>query len=313
MKGLLSTALALFSLTALAAGEASDRPRVVVVKSSSFAAYSSVVAGFGAEVRGAVEEVTLPDSASGVEKALEEVGAKKPALVLAIGPAAATAAKRQLTVPVIFTMVPYFEKYDLEAANVTGIALTNDLRIELDALAAASRGAKRIGILHDPRYSKALVADARKIAEAQNQSIVPLALDNPGKVDKVLKASNEKVDAMLIIADKTVGNAAVVRRLIQFCADQKLPLVALSASQVKEGALFSLSPSYVGIGQQAGRLANRIVHEKIDPGALAVAQPEVLDMAVNLTTAKKLGGECDVGMALFRFAAGKGYPVRVFE
>lgn len=306
--------LTLLAILLPALARAAERPRIVVVKSSNFAAYASVVAGFSAEARADIEEVTLPEGASAVEKAFSEIARKKPALVLAIGPVAATAARRHLSdIPVVFTMVPYYEKYDLEAPNVTGIALTNDLSVELATLAAISPSTRRVGILHDPRYSKALIHDARRVADTQSLVIVPLEVDSPARVGKVLSASREKIDALLMIADKTVANAAVVRRLIQFSNDERLPLIALSASQVKEGAMLSLSPSYTGIGQQAGRLANRIVHEKVDPGALAVAQPETLDMAVNLGTARRLGSACDVALEIFKFAARRGYPIKVFE
>lgn len=304
--------LTLAALTAFAAP--ADRPRVVVLKSSNFSAYSTVVAGFSAEVRAEVEEVTLPDSASAVEKVVNEVAKKRPALVLAMGPTAATAARRQLgDTPVVFTMVPYFERYGLEAPNVTGIALTNDLSVELTTLAAVSPNTRKVGILYDPRYSKALIEEARKYAGEKGLVIVPLETNSPTKVDKVLQGARENVDALMMIADKTVANAAVVRKLIDFSLAERLPLVGISASQVKEGALLSLSPSYSGLGQQAGRLANRIIHEKVDPGALAVAQPEVLDMAVNLGTAKKLGSECDLALEIFKFAAKHGYPIKVLE
>lgn len=296
------------------AAMAAERPRIIVAKSSNFAAYASVVAGFNAEARAEVEELTLPDGGQAVEKAFEEIARKKPALVLAIGPTAATGARRQLgDVPVVFTMVPYHEKYDLEAPHVTGIALTNDLSVELATLAAVSPQTRRVGILHDPRYSKGLIADARKVAEGLDMVIVPIEVDSAARVDKALSGARERIDALLMIADKTVANASVVRKLIQFSVDRRLPLVGLSASQVKEGALLSLSPSYTGIGQQAGRLANRIVHEKVDPGALAVAQPELLDMAVNLSSAKKQGSECDLALEIFKYAAKRGYPIKVFE
>lgn len=300
-------------LIPLVAG-AAERAQIIVAKSSNLSAYANVVAGFSAEVDAEVEEVTLPEGAQQVEKAMEEVQRKKPSLVLAIGPTAATAARRVLSgIPVVFTMVPYYEKYGLEAQNVTGIALTNDLSVELSTLAAISKNTRRVGILYDPRYSKAQIAQAKKVAEPLGFSIVALELESASKVDKVLDGAREKVDAMLLIADKTVASAAVVRKLISFSLEERMPLVALSASQVKEGAMLSLSPSYTGMGQQAGRLANRIVHEKIDPGALAVAQPEVLDVAVNLSTAKRVGSACDVALEIFAFAARRGYPIKVFE
>ena len=65
--------------------------------------------------------------------------------------------------------------------------------------------------------------------------------------------------------------------------------MGLASAQVKQGALFALAPAPLAIGQQAGRIANRILVEKVDPGAMAVANPEGLELHVNLTTARRLG------------------------
>jgi len=290
------------------------RPKVVVVKSAALGSYSSVVAGFSAEVRAEVSEVVLEESAPAAARALQRIAAQKPALVLAIGPLAANSARRTLgkEVPVLFAMVPYYEKYGLEGPNLTGIALTSDFRPEFAALKALSSSIKRVGILNDPRFSSGLMEAAQAAAEPLGLSIVALETDGT-KLEKVLANAKDKVDAMLMVADKTVGNAAVVQGLISFAAANHLPLVGLTPSQVKEGATLALAPSPVAIGQQAGRLANRVIHERVDPGALAVAQPEGLDLAVNLSAASKLGGSKDAVMELLRFAAKRDFPVRVFE
>lgn len=294
---------------------AQARPRIVAVKSASLAPYASVIAGFRAEVDADVQEVMLEESPAAIARVFKAVAAQKPALVLAIGPLAANAARRSLgeDVPVLFVMVPYFEKYGLEGPNVTGIALTSDFKPELGALKAMAPKAKRVGILHDPRFSAKQVQTAQEAASPVGLTIVPLEVDAQARVEKVLAGAAGKVDAMLMVADKTVGNAAVVQTLIAFAAEQKIPLVALTPSQVKEGATLSLAPSPTSIGQQAGRLANRIVHEKVNPGALAVAQPEGMDLGINLTTARKLGSSCDAAMEVLRYAAKRDFPVKVYE
>jgi putative ABC transport system substrate-binding protein len=294
---------------------AQARPRVVAVKSSALAPYASVIAGFRAETDADVQEVMLDESSATAARVFKTVALQKPALVLAIGPLAANAARRSLgeDIPVLFVMVPYFEKYGLEGPNVTGIALTSDYSPELGALKAMVPKAKRVGILHDPRFSAKQVLTAQAAASSLGLTIVPLEVEAQGKVEKVLEGSANKVDALLMVADKTVANTAVVQSLIAFATAQKIPLVGLTPSQVKEGATLSLAPSPTSIGQQAGRLANRIIHEKVDPGALAVAQPEGMDLAISLTATRKLSSSCDVAMELLRYAAKQDFPVKVFE
>ncbi len=293
---------------------AAERPRVVVVKSSSLTAYAQVIAGFAAEVKGQVEEITLEDGPDAAAAAFKKIASNKPALVLAIGPAAAVGARRQFSdVPVIFSMVPYFEKYELEGQNTTGIALTSDLSLELSALRAVQPKVKRVGVLQDPRYSKAFVDSASSAAQSRGLKLVPLDIDSPSKLDKVLSSAKGQVDALVVVSDKTVGNAAVVERLLQWSQDEKLPTVGLAAAQVKQGALFALAPAPLAVGQQAGRIANRVLVEKVDPGAMAVANPEGLELNVNLSTAKKLGAPETFALDAVTFAARQSLTVKVVE
>ncbi|QSQ17254.1 ABC transporter substrate-binding protein [Myxococcus landrumensis] len=311
----LALVLWLSLLPAAAMAQASARPRVVAVKSANLAPYASVIAGFSAEARAEVQEMMLDESPGAAARVFKKLAAQKPALVLALGPLAANAARRSLgeDIPVLFAMVPYYEKYGLEGPNVTGISLTSDLGPELEALVAVSPKVRRVGMVHDPRFSASTVTHAQSSAASRNLSILALEVDSPAKVEKVLESAAGRVDALLMVADKTVGNAAVVQELIAFAQSKRLPLIALTPSQVKEGAALALSPSPLAIGLQAGRLANRIIHEKVDPGALAVAQPEGLDLSINLTTAKKLGPSSEPVLELLRFAARRDFAVKVYE
>ena len=117
----------------------------------------------------------------------------------------------------------------------------------------------------------------------------------------------------MLIADKTVANAEVVHREIAFGSAERLPVLGFADSQVKEGATLAFSPSYLAIGQQAGRLANRIVLERIDAGALAISPPEVLDLAMNLKATQALAAPTEVVDGLLHFASQRGFPIRVFQ
>ena len=298
----------------LASASWAERPRVVVVKSAALNAYAQVVAGFAAEVKGQVEEVTLDEGPDAAAAAFKKLSTNKPALVLAIGPAAAVGARREFSdVPVLFSMVPYYEKYELDGQNTTGIALTSDLSLELTALKAVQPKVKRVGVLQDPRYSKALLEGASQAAQSRGLVLVPLDVDSSAKVEKALANAKGKVDALVIVSDKTVGNAAVVERLLVWCQDEKVPAVGLASAQVKQGALFALAPAPLAIGQQAGRIANRILVEKVDPGAMAVANPEGLELHVNLTTARRLGAPETFALDVVTFAARQSLTVKVAE
>lgn len=298
----------------LVAASGLARPRVVVVRSAELAPYAQVMAGFSAEVKADVSDVLLEEGGEAAQKALKKVAEQPPALVLAVGPAAAVNARRQFSdVPVVFVMVPYFQKYDLEGSNTTGVALTSDLSLELTAARALLPKVKRIGVVVDPRYSKAFVDEASQLAQSRGLSLVPIEIDNPTKLDKALAGAKGRIDALAVVSDKTVGNAAVVERLLGFARDEALPVIGLAPGQVKQGALFALAPAPLSIGLQAGRVANRILVEKVDPGALAVATPEGVELHVNLAAARRLGLAETFAADALVFAARQGLSIKAIE
>ncbi len=306
--------LALALSMALLPGLGHARPRVVVVRSAELGPYAQVMAGFSAEVKADVGDVLLEEGADGAERTLKKVAEQSPALVLAIGPAGAVAARKRFSdVPIVFAMVPYFQKYDLEGANTTGIALTSDLSLELTAARALLPRVKRVGVVVDPRYSRAFVDEAAQLARARGLTLVPIEIDAPAKLDKALAGARGRVDALAVVSDKTVGNAAVVERLLAFARDEALPVIGLAPGQVKQGAVFALVAAPLAIGLQAGRVANRIVNEKVDPGALAVAPPEGVELHVNLGAATRLGLSERFSADALVFAARQGLAVKAVE
>lgn len=306
--------LALFSSLLVAGSAWATGPRVFVVRSANLAAYAQVVAGFSAEVRADVTEVTLDENPEHQKAVFERIRSSQPALVLAVGPSAAVAAKRTLPkTPVIFCMVPYYERYGLEGSNVTGIALTSDLGVEFAALSRVFPKVKRVGILHDPRYSEAVIAQAEKEARSGGISVVPLSTEDGVDARRELEKAKGRVDALLLVADKTVASAEIVRRELRFGEEAKVPVLGFAPTQVREGATLAFAPSYVAIGQQAGRLANKVVVEKVDPGTIAITQPEVLELSFNLSSGNNLSSAGQVEAAVLGFAAQRAFPVRVFK
>lgn len=297
-----------------AAGAWAARPRVVVVQSSDLAPYHQAAAGFIAEVDADVRVLTLGSSADAAAALWQQVAKLEPALVFAVGPTSANGAKRGLgSVPVIFGLVPYYERYGLEGPRVTGVALGGEVGTQLDALLAVMPRVKRLGILHDPRYSTAAVEAVRGAAKGRGLSVVALETDSGPGAERALKNARGRVDALLLLADRTVASSSVIQAEVAFADAEKIALVALAPSQVREGALLSLTPSYLGMGQQAGRLANRILHERVDPSALAVSVPEQLELSLSLKALRRLSGVAALPMDVLQFSARQGYALRVFE
>ena len=287
---------------------------VAVLKSDSLTPYDQAVAGFSAECRSEVSEYDLREDAARADRIVKELQAARPSLILALGPLAANTAKRAFDdVPIVFIMVPNWEKYGLEAKNVTGVALQRPIKSQLETLKALAQGGKRIGVLYNPRFSKSVIEAAADAAKALSVTLVAAKVESSEDIPATAKGLGGKVDALWMIADRAVATPDAVQAIIKLARDTKVPVLALSEQQVREGALASLSPNSIAIGQQAGRLATKILEQKLEPGSIPVAQPEGLDLTINTTTAKQIGAECSLATELFKLAAKQGYAIRVFE
>lgn len=287
--------------------------RVAVVKSDDLTPYNEVVTGFSVETRAEITEYDLGGGRGDDGEVLGRVKALRPNLVLAIGPRAANLVARGLAdVPVIFTMVPNWDKYGLTGRNVTGISLQRPVKAQLETLRAVSPKTRRVGVLYDPRYSEPVIDGARRAGGDLGLTLVPAKVRSADEVPSASKAFVGKVDAIWMIADRSVSNVTAFRHLVEFSYENRIPTFALAESQVREGALVSLTPNYVDIGRQAGRLAARI-RGGTPAGSIPVAAPEGLEIALNLSTAKRIGVHCDLALEIFTFAAKHGYPIKVFE
>lgn len=299
--------LSCLAVETLSLGARAEPNRVLVLKSADFSTYSSVQAGFLSELDGESFSAVVGQNEA-------DWSHTHPILVFAIGPTAAVRARQTFAKSaLIFSMVPHFEKYSLEGPNITGIALSPRNDSVLESFKAAAPELKRIGIVYDPRYSAGTVQDAQDAASQRALTLVPIEADSLGRAERALRNEAGRLDGMMMVADKTAAQVDMVKRIVEFCQEQRIPFFGLSASQVKEGAAYALSPNYLGIGQQAGRLAKRILKERILPSSLPIAHPEMMEFSVNLGVLHRLQAKCDAEAGVFTLAARKGYLIKVYE
>ena len=172
---------------------------------------------------------------------------------------------------------------------------------------------RNVGVLYNPKYSKELFEKAQTAATEMGLNLVPSMVDDSDEVASAISTFAGKVDAVWMIADPTVSTPAAVTAIIKWTGENRVPFFATGKKAVKRGALASLSTDYSSIGQQAGRLANQIVTQKLPPKTIPIAEPEGLSIAMNLTTARRLGVECNMALEIFTFAATQGYPIKVYK
>ncbi len=305
--------LGLGACLCLAAPRPAAAEGVAVLKSDDLGPYDRFVTGFSVELQRQPRVYVLKGDEEAV---LAELRAGAPELVLALGPKAATLAMRRLPeTPILFALVPNWQRYGLSGRNVAGIALSRSVARDLETLQAIVPGLGRLGVFFDPRYSKTLIREIRRASEAQGVKLVAVQVSGPEEVARSLRRLEGKVDALWMIPDRTVADVRAFQAVRDFALGKGLPVLALTSTQVREGALLALAPNYGRLGRQAAQIARRIL-AGTPAGEIGVREPEGLDLVVNLTAARRVArrsGGGDLAWALLEHAAKRGLTVRVYE
>lgn len=217
--------------------------KVLLLTQSGIGAYETVATAIKGKLTD-VETRQLDDFAS-PEALAAAVTATSPSAVVVVGvQAAQLASQAKLTAPSIFCMVPERERSRLAAANVTGISLDVPLAAQLEALRRILPSVKRVGVIYDPKYSAAVLSEARSAASGLGVQLVERPVSGPGEIKDAFAEIGGKIDVLWMVQDKTVGTGLGFKVLLVESLERKLPLVAYSGSFVENGALLSLSPDF---------------------------------------------------------------------
>lgn len=291
------------------------RFRVMAIKEKNTKAYNQVLTGFSVDTSADVLAFDLRDNVKNSEVILKEIKLKRPDLILVIGLKPLLAIREQIKgIPIIYTLIPNQRKYNLEQENVTGISMEIPFRRKVVAIEELLRNGRiKLGVPYNPKKSGDLIKMAKKDAAREGATLYANKVDSPRDVINALRAFVGIVEAIVLIDDTKVINKESTNKIIKFTNEQKLPLVAYNESFVKQGALLSLSPDYTKIGQQAGRLADKILMGD-SPMMHPVEAPEDLAIALNLTTAQELGvaDRQNLAINIFIYAAVNSFSIRPY-
>ena len=175
--------------------------------------------------------------------------------------------------------------------NITGLtALTPDLggkRLELlrEILPKLTRVAV-VGIQYvqgqDPEMSAMEVA-----ARTLGLQLQPVELRGPEDLEKTFLAiTRGRADALIGLQDLTVQSHR--GQIADLAVKSRLPTVAVEREHVKDGWLMSYGPDYSRLCRRAATYVDKIL-KGAKPADLPVEQPTVIEMVINLKTAKALG------------------------
>lgn len=257
---------------------------IAYIKSGDITPYNTALASFKKtvtdETRVNFTEIALD---SDINKA---VNASPPSLILAIGTKAAErASKATKDIPIVFSVLMNPE---FSGPNITGVSMDISYVSVFSTLKRLLPRSRKIGIIYDPKKTKKLVDRIINDARHADMEIISYSVTSVEDVYGAVRTISPRIDALLMIPDSTVYTPKSTEDMLLHTLREGTPVIGMSPSYVKAGALFSLSCDYAENGHQAGHIALRIL-DGAPPATLPPESPHEFDMSINLISAERLG------------------------
>lgn len=263
-----------------------ERPLVGVVKSRDLAQYNEVLKGFAGYMEETNASVAISEYGLRDKNVLENIKNQKPDLILTLGtPSLKTISESVNDIPIIFSMVFLSGGNSIKGENVTGVSLNIPIRVQLENLKATIPDRTVIGVIYDPDKNENTVGEARQIATELGLILKAFPVKSEKEIPKIKEM---EIDALWLIPDTIFSKPVVVKRILSTSLKNKTPVMGISASYVKAGALLALSCDYEDLGRQSGEIALRILRGE-DPVDIPVTAPRETKLYLNLSVAKRLG------------------------
>jgi putative ABC transport system substrate-binding protein len=224
---------------------ASSSCEMAVVVSADLKPYREVLQGIRDASVCNLREMTLRDG-----DALERVRRTSPDAVVAIGTEAFRTVRPLRDAPVVHVMVIPSVVERSPSANLSGVSMSIAPAAWLAAIKRVFPGAKRIGLLFDPRNTGPFVSEAMRAAPAAGLTLKTAELGGADELPKALNSLRDAIDVLWMLPDPAVASAPVVEYLVRFSIQHRIPIMTFSVKYLELGAVASLDGPY-DMGVQA--------------------------------------------------------------
>lgn len=258
---------------------------VVVLKSAEIKPYNEALAGFKSSCDCDVSEIVLSETENG--DAIRKVRESNPSAVLAVGMDALNLTRAIGNVPVVYAMVPPSHSFAAAPKNLSGVNMHIPVEKYISAMLEVFQGAKRIGVIYDPKNSDLLIKEALKIAQTRGVELVAKPTSRAGEMPPLIDGMKDRIDVFWMLPDTTVINPESVKYLFLFSFRNKVPVFTFSKKYVEMGSAAALYVAPYDMGTQAGELLRKLAAEKNPVGIRIDVKKTVL--VINRKIIRKLG------------------------
>jgi putative ABC transport system substrate-binding protein len=285
--------LALLALTGFARSAPAAKPvRVLAIVSQEAGPYQEALAGFRSAIAAAgggaiVEVVTVEGDPARAAAAVQAARQEGVALILSLGSLPTRAAMEGAKgTPVVAGLVLRENEIQREA-NATGVVLEFPVETEIRYLQRMLPQLRTIGVLYGSPEAAARVEAAKRIVPGLGLKLHAERLESRRDLPDALERLAREADALWGVADEMVFSPQLAKPILLFSMRNRIPLVGLSESWVKAGALYALDRDYADIGAQCADQAIRILRGAA-PRSLPPATPRRTVHFVNAKAARQM-------------------------
>lgn len=199
-------------------------------------------------------------------------------------------------IPIVFCTVydpvgpGFVESLESPGGRVTGTLMRTPAKYQLELLKTIQPDLKSIGVPYQKtdRSSCLFVDDITREAKKMGIKVVSAPILKIEELKEAVEKINPLSEAFLTVPGALPCGKKAQDFLIPYCKKHKKILFGLTPTNVKWGALFSISCDWYGIGLQTGNQGLTILRGK-SPKDIPVQFPRKRYLVVNLKTAKDIG------------------------
>jgi putative tryptophan/tyrosine transport system substrate-binding protein len=230
--------------------------------------------------------------------AAELVGRRVAVMVTSGTPAALAAKRTTTTIPIVFVAgvdpiaAGLAASLSRPGGNITGISfLANTIAgLKLQLIHEAVPTAIEIGLLVNPTnefVAESNTLDVQKAADALGLRLHVVKASRDSDLAPAFSfLVQQQVGALIVVADDFLNSQ--VDQLVEFAARYALPTIYPLRDFADAGGLMSYGATIADAFRQAASYVARILHGA-SPGELPVMQSTMVELVINLKTAKALG------------------------
>ncbi len=274
-----------FLLSQIPVSTAHAQTKIAIVKSKNIAAYNEAVTGFTNALKSRNANATYDEYPVTTTNLIGTLKTTKPDIIYTLGTSATkTVSKAITTTPVVFAMVMDPRGAGIQGSHVTGASLDIPANLLIQSLKRTLPDARNVGVIYNVAENNDFITTAKKTAQNLGLNLKPYAVKSSKEIPDM---KDLDIDALWMIPDTLVCKTANVESIFLASLKHKIPVMGISSSYAKAGAIMAVSCDYKDIGAQAGEIAHMILNGT-KPGSIAISYPRKTKLYLNLAVADRL-------------------------